>query len=169
MPRIIAVREMSKEEREQLESWSRSRRAEKRLVERAAIVLRRAAGEKSVKIAQELGLETDSITRWVKRFNESGLDGLKDREGRGRKPNYSEAERGQMLLIAQTKPEQFGLAFGYWSLNRLRNYLNDASGLGVSRAQLARILEAEGLRWYQEKSYFTERPDPAFVEKRGPS
>jgi hypothetical protein len=31
------------------------------------------------------------------------------------------------------------------------------------------VLEAEGLRWYQEQVYFRERPDPQFAEKRGRS
>lgn len=167
MPKIIQVRKMSEEEKRGLEKLSRSGVAEKRMSQRAEIILRRTAGEKSVVIAQRLGLEADSITRWVKRFNEKGLEGLNDQQGRGRKPSYSEAERGQMLVMAQTKPEKLGLPFAHWSIRRLTTYLNEQLGLGVSRAQLACILEAEGLRWYQEQTYFTERPDPQFVEKRG--
>jgi len=167
MPTIIQVRKLSEEEKRGLEKLSRSGVAEKRMSQRAEIILRRTAGEKSVAIAQRLGLEADSITRWVKRFNEKGLEGLKDQPGRGRKPSYSEAERGQMLVTAQTKPEKLGLPFAHWSIRRLATYLKEQLGLGVSRAQLACILEAEGLRWYQEQTYFTERPDPQFVEKRG--
>lgn len=167
MPKIIQVRELSEAEKRSLEKLSRSGISQKRMSQRAEIILRRSVGEKSVEIAQRLGLETDSITRWVKRFNAKGFEGLKDQQGRGRKPRYSEADRGQMLVIAQTKPEKLGLAFGHWSIRRLASYLNEQLGLGVSRAQLASILEAEGLRWYQEQTYFTERPDPQFVEKRG--
>ena len=58
---------------------------------------------------------------------------------------------------------------GLRTKDRLVAYLRENNQIGISRAQLARVLKAEGLRWYQEKSYFTERPDPQFVEKRGPS
>lgn len=167
MPKTIQVRKLSEDEKKSLEKLSRSRVSEKRMSQRAEIILRRWAGEKSVSIAQQLGLGADSITRWVKRFNEKGLEGLKDQQGRGRKARYSETQRGQMLEVAQTKPEKLGLPFAYWSIRRLRNYLNEQLGIGVSRSQLASILEAEGLRWYQEQTYFTERPDPQFVEKRG--
>jgi hypothetical protein len=34
-------------------------------------------------------------------------------------------------------------------------------------SQIANVLEAEGVRWYQEKTYFTECPDPQFAQKRG--
>jgi transposase len=167
MPKIIQVRNPSEEEKRVLEKLSRSAIVEKRQSQRAEIILSRLRGEKSVKIAERLGLDCDSITYWVKRFNEDGLVGLKDREGRGRKPSYSEIERGQMLEIAQTKPTTLGLPFNYWSLRRLQTYLNENLALGISHAQLGRILDAEGLHWYQEQTYFTERPDPQFVEKRG--
>jgi hypothetical protein len=52
-------------------------------------------------------------------------------------------------------------------LDRLVEYINQELQIGISRAQLGKVLEAEGLRWYQEATYFTERPDPQFVEKRG--
>ena len=167
MPRTIKVREMRENEWEALNKLSRSQKAEKRLVERATIVLRRSQGDKSVEIAKELSIETDTVTRWVKRFNEQGIEGLQDREGRGRKADYSEHQRGQMMAMARTKPQDLGLPFATWSLSRLRDYLNEQEQLGISRAQLGRILVAEGLRWYQEQSYFTEPPDPQFVEKRG--
>ncbi len=74
-----------------------------------------------------------------------------------------------MIALARTDPDKLGLPYGHWTLDRLVEYLHNNDQIGVSRAQLARILQAEGLRWYQEKTYFTERPDPQFVEKRGPS
>jgi transposase len=72
-----------------------------------------------------------------------------------------------MIALARTNPEKLDLPYGHWSLDRLVEQLQARNQIAVSRAQLARILKAEGLGWYQEKSYFTERPDPQFVEKRG--
>jgi len=46
-------------------------------------------------------------------------------------------------------------------------YVHQRLNLPVSRSQLGAILEHEGLKWYQEKTYFTESPDPQFAEKRG--
>jgi transposase len=102
-----------------------------------------------------------------KRFNEAGLAGLDDLPRSGRPETYTEAERGQMVLSAKTKPEQLGLAFGHWTLDRLVEYVNQQLGIAVSRSQLGDILQQEGLKWYQEKTYFTDSPDPQFVEKRG--
>ena len=167
MPKIIPLRALSKEEASELEKLSRARKAEKRLVERATMIWLRAQGLSTGQIARQLGREQDTVTQWVKRFNESGLAGLQDQSGRGRKSEYTELQRGEMIASAKTHPTQLGLPFHYWSLRRLVRYLNAEKQLGISRAQLGRILEAEGLRWYQEQTYFTERPDPQFAAKRG--
>jgi transposase len=167
MSKTIQVRTLDEMERQTLEKLSRSRTAEQRQVERASIVLRRSRGEKSVQIARDLGLETDTITRWVKRFNATGLAGLADRNGRGRKADYDEIQRGQLIATARTLPVKLGCVYGYWTLDRLVEYAHDTLHIPISRAQLARVLEAEGLKWYQEQTYFSERPDPQFAEKRG--
>ena len=103
----------------------------------------------------------------LKRFDHEGLAGLSDQHKSGRNPTYTEAERGQMIALVRTDPQKLGLPFGHWTLDRLVAYLREKDQIGISRAQLARVLRAEGLHWYQEQVYFTERPDPQFVEKRG--
>ena len=52
-------------------------------------------------------------------------------------------------------------------LDRLVEYVNTVLTIPISRSQLADVLTQEGLKWYQEKTYFGESPDPQFVEKRG--
>jgi transposase len=167
MGKSIVLRQATTEEERQLEKWSRSGKTEQRLARRARIILLKLVGTPTTSVAERVTCDPDTVACWVKRFNEQGINGLKDKAGRGRKRDYSEMQRGEMVITAKTSPEQLGLPFGYWSLRRLVDYLHQQKGLAVSRAQLARILEAEGLRWYQEQTYFTERPDPQFVEKRG--
>jgi transposase len=62
-----------------------------------------------------------------------------------------------------------GLPFGCWTLDRLEAYLNETKGLPIKRSRIGEILVAEGLRWRQQETWFGERPDPAFAEKRGRS
>lgn len=167
MGTATVLRALTIAEREELERRRRSRADSKRDVQRATIVLLRAEGLKIKPIAQQVGCSEDVVTRWLKRFNEGGLAGLEERPGRGRKPTYSQHERGQMIAVARTQPEQLGQAYNCWSLRRLAVYLAQTYDIKVSKSQLACILDQEGLRWYQEKTYFTQRPDPDFAEKRG--
>ena len=167
MPKKLEIRPLTNEERTALEQLKRSQTAEARLVERAKMVLMFQEGQKPVDIAAKLDRTAMTVYSRLKRFDSAGLDGLKDEPKSGRKPTYTEIERGQMIALARTDPQKHGLPFGHWTLDRMVAYLRENDQLGISRAQLARVLQAEGLRWYQEQVYFTERPDPQFVEKRG--
>ena len=169
MPKRIEFRTLTKEERKQLEALSHSTTQPYRLVERAKMVTLAYQGQPIEEIAKKLDRSVPTIYFRLKRFNQEGLAGLQDKPRYGRKPTYDEKERGEMIALARTHPDKLGLPYGHWTLDRLVEQLQQREQLFVSRAQLGRILQAEGLRWYQEKSYFTERPDPQFVEKRGQS
>ena len=168
MAKRIKLRTLTNEERIQLEKYSRSPSESHQIVERAKMILLAHLGLPVEQIADKLDRSIGAVYLRLKRFDNEGIAGLQDKPRKGRKPIYSEKERGQMIALARTDPDKLGLPFGHWTLDRLVDYLHNNDQIGVSRAQLARILQAEGLRWYQEKTYFTERPDPQFVEKRGP-
>lgn len=168
MPKKLKTRPITNEERKALEQLKRSQTAEARLVERAKMVLMYHNGQKPVDIASKLDRTAATVYNRLKRFDRERLAGLQDRAKSGRAPTYTETERGQMIALARTDPQKLGLPFGHWTLDRLVAYLREKDQIGISRAQLARVLKAEGLRWYQEQVYFTERPDPQFVEKRAP-
>lgn len=167
MPKRIEWRPLTIEERKELEKLSRSQATEHRLVERAKFILAADEGEGVATTAERFGVTPPTVYARLKRFQTEGIECLHDRERSGRAPTYSEEERGTMVSIARTHPDQLSQPFGSWTLDRLVTYLQTNYQIGVSRAQLARILKAEGLRWYQEKVYFTESPDPQFGEKRG--
>ena len=168
MPKRIEFRTLTNEERKELETLSRSTTKPYRLVERAKMVNLAYQGQPIDQIAKKLDRSVPTIYFRLKRFNQEGLAGLQDKLRKGRKPIYSEKERGEMIALARTHPDKLGLPYGHWTLDRLVEQLQQREQIFVSRAQLGRILKAEGLRWYQEKYYFTERPDPLFVKKRGP-
>ena len=168
MPGIKQRRPLTAEEQATLERLKRSQTAESRLVERAKMVLWSREGLSGPKIGERLGRKSETVYRQLDRFDKEGLGGLKDRPRPGRPVEYSEQERGKIIAVARTDPEALDLPFGYWSLDRLVEYVNVKLGIPIGRSQLRRVLRAEGLRWYQEKTYFTERPDPQFAEKRGP-
>jgi transposase len=160
---------MTDAERAELERLARSRSDEFRLVERAKAILLVYGGQPIQAVAEQVRRHAATVGQWLTRFEQQGLAGLQDAAKSGRPPTYSEEERGQLIASARTHPHTLDLPFRHWTLARLVVYAHEQLGIGISRAQLARVLEAEGLRWYQEKIYFSERPDPQFAEKRGPS
>lgn len=84
---------------------------------------------------------------WLTRFNAGGVDGLKDAPRSGRPPVYDAGEVGEVIAASLTKPDDLGLPFGSWTLDRLAAYLHEKKGLAIGRSRIATLLQAEGLRW----------------------
>lgn len=167
MPKRNELRPFSAEEKAYLEKLQRSRTAAQQHVERATILLLYAASEPVGAIAARVKRRPETVWNVVKRFNQRGLASLQDTPRSGRPLTYDEEVRGQMVMTAKTHPQQLGLPYSHWTLDRLVEYVNQHLKHAISRSQLGAILEQEGLKWYQEKTYFTESPDPQFVQKRG--
>jgi transposase len=162
------MKPLTEEERETLEKLSRSRTAPSRMVERAKAIVQVYEGQPVLRIAASIGRSYAAVYGWVKRFNQEGVSGLDDKPRSGRPLTYAEEERGQIIAAARMHPQKMGRPYAHWTLSRLVEYVNHDLNIGISRAQLARVLEEEGLRWYREETYFTEWPDPQFAAKRGP-
>src|SRR3954447_4883726 len=167
MPARIRLRELTPQERLDLEALARSRTSPARLVERARIVLAAAEARRVGEIADELHVSRPTISAWVRRFNEGGLAALEDLPRSGRPCTYAEHERAEVIAAALTDPKALGLPFGCWTLDRLRAYLNEQKAIPIKRSRIDEILQAEGLRWRHQETWFGERVDPAFAEKRG--
>ena len=169
MSKQFRLREMTEIEVETLDRIRRSRTVARREVERAQMVMLWREGKRAEDIAQQVGRTPPTVYYQLRQFNERGLDFLQDMARGGRPPIYDEQQRGEIVQAAKTQPQNLDLEFGHWTLDLLVAYVNRTLGIAISRSQLAEVLKQEGLKWYQEKTYFSESPDPQFVEKRGPS
>ncbi len=167
MPKTVRLGAISEDEKRELERVSRSRTAAQRHVERAQIILGWLAGQQPAVTAEQVGCTVNTVYNQLHQFNARGLAFLDDAPRSGRPLRYAEQQRGHLVVTAKTKPETLGLDFGHWTLDRLVEYVNTVLTIPISRSQLADVLTQEGLKWYQEKTYFSESPDPQFVEKRG--
>src|SRR3954469_6587188 len=165
----VTLREPTADERRTLEQLAASRTAQARLVERARLLLAIADGRRPSQVARDLGVSKPTVYTWIHRFNDRGLGGLEDRPRAGRPPTYTAEQRAEVVAAALTDPKGLGLPFGCWTLDRLQAYLNEQKGLAIKRSRIDEILTEEGLRWRKQETWFGERVDPAFAEKRGPS
>ncbi len=169
MPKLSTPRPLTLEEEEAVGRLARSRTAPARAVERARIVWLARQGRRVPAVAREVGVSEATARRWLKRFAERGLDGLADAPRAGRPPTYTPAEVGEVVAASLTKPDDLGLPFGSWTLDRLAAYLNEERGIPIKRSRIGEVLVAEGLRWRTQETWFGERPDPEFAAKRGRS
>jgi len=169
MPRTLSLRELTTEERTAIERLAHSRTSAARLVERARVVLAAVNGERISAIAERFQMTAATVYLWLHRFQDAGLAGLEDKPRKGRPATYTREQVGVVVATALTDPQTLGLAFAAWTLDRLAAYLAEQHGITMKRSRIGELLLAEGLRWRKEETWFGERVDPAFAEKRGPS
>jgi transposase len=120
-------------------------------------------------IARDLGVNAQTVRKWLKRFNAAGLEGLADQPRGGRPATYTAEQIAEVIATALTDPQTLGQPFASWTLDRLEVYLNEEKGIPIKRSRIDDLLIEEGLRWRQQETWFGERVDPDFAKKRGPS
>ncbi len=163
----LKLRDLSEDEQIALKKLARSRTASTRLVERARIILLASRTLRVPAIAEELKLTQTTVRTWLTRFNADGFAGLSDRERSGRPATYTPEEIAEVVAASLTPPQKLGLPFGSWTIDRLAAYLNEEKSIAISRSRISELLIAEGLRWRAQETWFGERVDPQFAEKRG--
>lgn len=164
----VRVRELTAQEIEAVKRLAHSRTEPARRVERAKLVWLSHEGMMVPAIAEELHLAAATVRAWLKRFN--AQDGLEDAARSGQTPNHVHGRKvGEVVAAALTNPQSLGLPFASWTLDHLEAYLGETKGSAIKRTRIDDILLAEGLRWRKQETWFGERVDPEFAEKRGAS
>ena len=98
---------------------------------RALLVDRVMKGRARAQVARELGVSMKTVSKWLRRYQAEGIEGLSDRSSRPRRQPSATVEALQLAVIA---------------LRRQRlTMLGIAQQLGLCRATVARILARAGL------------------------
>jgi transposase len=174
MPARVQLRPVRGEEVDALRRLAASRSEPAAVVQRARII--RALLEEPTlsagAAARRVGfMREDSGPVWVRRFNASGLAGLRDAPRAGRPPTHTADVHSRLIALAVRKPRTLGHPFALWTLERLQRAFERETGVRLSDSTIWEWLKAEGLVWKRQQTWFrdAQRHDPAFVEKRGAS
>lgn len=154
MARPISILEVTAEEKRELERRVGASTTPARDCLRAHIVLLRSEGVGQQEVASLLGVSAPSVSKWSQRFDRKGLDGLKDKPGRGAKPSIP-------LATVQRVVEEAGKAppgRQRWSTRSL------AREVGISAHSVARIWRSQGLKPHRLRTFKVSR-DKQFEEK----
>ena len=155
MPRQAPIPKCSDKDRKSLEELARSRTEEARIVERAKIVLKCLEGEKVHKIAQDLQIRPNTVIEWRRRFEEKGIEGLKDRPRSGKPVTYDAAFRENVLKTLELPPPP-GQA--RWDGPAVAKHLD------TSVDAVWRVLRKEGICLSRQRSWCVST-DPEFIPK----
>jgi len=105
------------------------------------------------------------ITNWVHRFEEAGVEGLKDKPGRGRKSTLSDEQLTRIReLILEQSPQDFGYNTATWTGPVVGDWISKHYGVTYKKAQIYNIIKKLGLSYQRSKAQFPEA-DPAAQEE----
>ncbi len=122
--------------------------------ERAEIILLRLDGLSVEAIAERLNTTPKRVSMWSRRFARSGLDGLADRPGRGRKTSIAEAKVARVITEATRPPR----GRSRWSIRSMSRHV------GISASSVQRIWSKNDLKPHRLKTFKLSN-DPKFEEK----
>jgi transposase len=165
----LRLRALTEEEERVITKLVRSRTASVRLVQRAKIIQLAKEGQTIPQITQHLGMTERIVRKWWKRFEQHGLSGLEDAPRPGAPSRYTAENKARVLEAALTRPSDLNLGFTCWTFERLAAYVHEHLGIHMKKTRIFEILHEEGLRWRKQETWFGERLDPDFAQKRGPS
>ncbi len=156
MPRPATAITLSSEEEQTLRHWVQAHKTERRMVERARIVLLAADGAATSAIAQQLNTAPSRVSKWCLRFAEQRLAGLLDRPRAGKPARYDEATRKRILTMLDQPPPE---GHATWTGTLLAAALGD-----VSNHQVWRVLKRQGISLRRRRSWCIST-DPEFARK----
>lgn len=161
-PYVISL---SDGDRAVLEARSRAYTGRYADVVRAKIVLLAADGEQNTDIAQRLDVHVSAVSRWRKRFWESGLGGLVDRARSGRERSFPAPVVAEVKAIACEPPEKRDVPLSRWSSAELAvQAVVEGLVEAVSPSTVRRWLAADAIKPWQHRSWIFPR-DPQFAGK----
>jgi len=165
---------LSGKEKQILRALKRAGKTERRVADRARIILWTAAGLTVDEIARRLEFHRSTVINWRKWYLERRADGLsvqdslQDKPRSGRPPKFTPLEITQIKAIACEKPAKLELPLSRFSLQEVHNWVLQAEIVSeISVSTLWRLLHRDAIRPWFYRAWLFPR-DPLFVEKAGP-
>ena len=109
-----------------------------RVRKRAEAILLSGRGYTIDEIGAITGFHRNTVSRWLDQWAERGIDGILEREGRGRKHSLSEDEERQVMEWVEENPR---------SANQAVGRIEQALGKIVSPDTVRRLLKRKGKVW----------------------
>jgi transposase len=147
---------LNTEDRTELERRNRSQTIEKRLSERARIILLASDGMESKEIARKLGVRQATVSKWRGRFLQYGIPGLQDEQRPGKPATYKKEDERRILELLDKKPPR---GYSSWNGSLIAERLKD-----IGKDHIWKVLRKYGIQ-LQRKHSWCISTDPEFAQK----
>ena len=133
---------------------------DRKLRDRAQIVLLAHRGRPHQQIAADLGVTPRTVQRWLNAYLDKGLGGLRPRKAPGAAPKLTPDLGPVLRQWVIDGPVKQGLDRANWTYPELADHLHKARGVRVGKSALQAFCRKHGIRPYRPTYRFL-RGDPA--------
>jgi transposase len=153
VPNIPVKLELSTLQKKELFSFMKNTK-DKEEYRRASAIKQKTEGIPYRTIAKNLGVNYRNVYDWIKKYKNSGIDGIRNkRKNGGRKPVISTDKNKEIVkdIVLNKSPKTFGYLKNTWSIRLLATYLSTLLEMNVSPMQTWRIIQDLGIVYKQPK------------------
>lgn len=154
---MIRIR-LSHSERERVKLTFKTT-SDARLRARCQAVLMAARGRARQQIAEDLGSHRSSVHRWLRAYEQGGLEGLVIQWGPGQPGRIPEALAPHIVAWVKGGPQSCGLNRANWTYAELADHLYKTHGIRVGETAMRTFCHRQGIRPYRP-TYRYLRADP---------
>ena len=161
---------LTDDERKYLESITRSRKSERRMYERARIMIMDSEGMNPSEIARDLGTNRTKAYLVINKALTLGIkSALHDRQGRGKPRSMGDDARSYIINTACTRPLDLGMQQELWTNRSLTTYIRSRAPSEyhlqrISNGTVSKILTKSSIRPHKIR-YYMEKTDPEHERK----
>lgn len=163
---------LSDEDKDYLKSLSKKRTIQAQVVDRARILLYKAAGMTFQEIAEKLAISTATVRLCITKFNKGGVDAaIFDIQSSGRPSEITDDAKAWIISVACQRPTELGYPQELWTLTALHRHIQKyAEDAGyprlstVTKPYIQKFLKEQNIKPFKIK-YYCEKRDPDFESK----
>lgn len=119
-----------------------------KLALRLQMVYLLAQGKSSREVAEIYQVSFKQVLNWAHRFRQEGLEGLKDKPGRGRRASLSDTSLEEIKhMVLNVSPSELGYSSssGRWTGTLLLSWINKEYNTTFKSTQVYKLIDKMGL------------------------
>ena len=122
-----------------------------------ALLMLGAQGLRREDVAKKTKMDIRTLGRWLRRYQELGLNGIDDKEHHGRPPRLKAAQLLELKTTIKRGPENAGFSTGIWTSSMIVKMILRNYGAEFSNSHVTRILHKIGLSYQLPKKNSQKR------------
>lgn len=114
-------------------------------------------GKRADEIADFFGVTIDAVYKWKRKHKEKGVEGLRSKKAKGKKPTLDESDKLQIVSFLEKSATEFGFETQLWTCKRVQQVIKNKLGKSIAISNLWNALR----KW----KLSPQMPEKEYAEK----